>query len=138
VRRIDKSRVWQRTLQVGKVGLLVELGGVETECADDVVDGNGTVLNTLLGLLSRCVGTSVCGPWSECGHNLVKPIPTPQLTDLDGTLSDHGAVNLVRNTVDLLHVEGVRHELIARDDVLESASRVSLCDNTMPTPVSKP
>ena len=44
-------------LEVGKVGLLVELGRLETERVDDIVDGNGTVLNTLVLLLGGGVGT---------------------------------------------------------------------------------
>lgn len=85
------------TLKVGKEGLLVELGALETERVDNVVDLDGTVLELLLGLLGGGVGTSV---------------------DLDGTLDDHGAVDLVDDTVNLLHVEGVGDHLIAGKDVL--------------------
>lgn len=34
-------------------------------------------------------------------------------TDFDGANSDHGAVGLVRDAIDLLQVEGVGDELIA-------------------------
>ena len=48
------------TLKIGQVRGLVEAGGLETERVDDVVDLLGRVLDTLVGLLSRGVGTSVC------------------------------------------------------------------------------
>lgn len=47
------------TLEVRKVGLLVERGGLETESRDNVVDLCGLVVKSLLGLLSGSVGTSV-------------------------------------------------------------------------------
>ena len=34
-------------------------------------------------------------------------------TDFDGTNSDHGAVGLVRDAIDLLQIKGVGNELIA-------------------------
>jgi hypothetical protein len=48
-----------RTLKVGQVALLVELGGLETEGSNDVVDLDDLVIGTLLSLLGRGVGTSV-------------------------------------------------------------------------------
>lgn len=48
------------------------------------------------------------------------------LTHLDGALSNHGAVDLINNAIDLLHVETVRHELIARNDILLQHKFVSL------------
>lgn len=48
-----------RTLEVGQVALLVELGGLETERVDDVVDLDLGVLNTLISLLGGSVGTGV-------------------------------------------------------------------------------
>jgi hypothetical protein len=42
----------------------------------------------------------------------------PQLTEGLTTNSDHGAVGLVDNAINLLEVEGVRDELGAGDDVL--------------------
>ena len=48
------------TLEVGKVALLVEVGALETERVNNVVDLDGLVLNTLvITALSRSVGTSV-------------------------------------------------------------------------------
>lgn len=44
---------------MAEVGLLVELGRLETEGVHDVVDLDGTILKTLLGFLSRGVGSSV-------------------------------------------------------------------------------
>lgn len=49
----------ERTLEVGKICLLVERGLVETERVDNVVDLLSTILDTLLSFLSRCVGTGV-------------------------------------------------------------------------------
>lgn len=37
--------------------LLVERSALESERVGDVVDGDGTVLSTLLGVLSRGIGT---------------------------------------------------------------------------------
>jgi hypothetical protein len=85
-------------LKVGEVGLLVERGALKTERVDDVVDLDGTILELLLGLLGGSVGTSV---------------------DLDGTLNDHGAVNLEDSTIDLLDVVGVGDHLITGDNILE-------------------
>jgi hypothetical protein len=44
---------------MAEICLLVEGRLVETERVDNVVDLNGAILDTFLGLLSRCVGTSV-------------------------------------------------------------------------------
>jgi len=48
-----------RTLEVREVGLLVEAGALQTERVDDVVDLDGLILNTLLGLLGGGVGANV-------------------------------------------------------------------------------
>jgi hypothetical protein len=50
---------YKRTLEMAEVGLLVELGRLETEGVHDVVDLDGTILETLIGFLSRGVGSSV-------------------------------------------------------------------------------
>jgi hypothetical protein len=47
------------------------------------------------------------------------------LTHLDGALSNHGAVDLINNAINFLHVEAVRHELIARNDILRQRKFVS-------------
>lgn len=47
----------------------------------------------------------------KCGVVVVR-------TDFDGTLGDHGAVDLVDNVIDQLWVEGIRDQLIAGDNVL--------------------
>lgn len=44
-------------LEISQVGLLVELGGLETERVDDVVDLDNVVGHRLLGVLSGGVGT---------------------------------------------------------------------------------
>jgi len=51
--------------------LLVERSGLESERVSDVVDGNGTILSTLLGLLSRGVGTYEMGKKSARGPQAV-------------------------------------------------------------------
>lgn len=51
---------------MAEILFLVERGGVETERADDVVDLCGAVLDTLLGFLSRGVGSCVFEGISEC------------------------------------------------------------------------
>lgn len=53
------------TLEVGQVTLLVEAGLVQTERVDDIDLLLGGVLSTLLGLLSRGVGTGVCAVLAE-------------------------------------------------------------------------
>ena len=44
---------------MGEVGLLVELGGLETEGVDNIVDLDSSILHLLFGLLSGSVGTGV-------------------------------------------------------------------------------
>ncbi len=116
-----------RTLEVGKVGLLVERGALQTERVDDVVDLLLGVLQGLIGLLGGRVGANV---WGECQPPLGSWLPPtlwPRLwaglvrTDLDAALGDHGAVGLVDDTVDLGEVVRVRDDLIAADNVLVEA-----------------
>lgn len=58
---IDKGKyILNLTLEIRQVGGLVEAGRLETEGVDDVVDLLGGVLETLVSLLGRGVGTSVC------------------------------------------------------------------------------
>lgn len=87
-------------LDVGNKGLLVERGLLETKRVDNVVDGDGTLLNIVAGLLSRGVGTNV---------NVS--------TRLDG---DVGRVNLVDGVVNDIEVVGVRKHLVARNEILEN------------------
>jgi hypothetical protein len=106
---------------------------------DDVVDLDVGVVEGLLGLLGGGVGANV---WWEGGGNGQLPFGFPGRarltqsratgreslavrTDLDGALGDHGAVNLVDDTVDLGHVVRVRDDLVIADDVLDGAARVS-------------
>lgn len=44
---------------MAKIRFLVELGRLETERVNDVVDLNLGILNALIGLLGRCVGASI-------------------------------------------------------------------------------
>lgn len=46
------------------------------------------------------------------------------LTDFDGTKGDHGAVNLVCDTIDLLQVIGVGDDLVTGDDILGTMSKL--------------
>lgn len=75
---MGESERGKHTLEVGEVALLVELGALETEGVDNVVDLDGSILELLLLLLSGGVGTNV---------------------DLDGALLNHGAVDLIGGTV---------------------------------------
>lgn len=50
---------YRHTLEVGKVSLLVERSGLETERADNVVDLDSAVLEILTSLLGGSVGTNV-------------------------------------------------------------------------------
>ena len=55
---------------MAKIRLLIERGGLETERVDHVVDLDGTILDTLIGFLSRCIGSGVYIPsvfYSEIG-----------------------------------------------------------------------
>jgi len=47
------------TLQIGKILLLVEACGLQAERMDDVVDADGGVVKSLLGLLGGRVGTDI-------------------------------------------------------------------------------
>lgn len=46
-------------------------------------------------------------------------------TDVDGALSDHGAVGLVNDAIDLLEVVGVGDDLVTGEDILESQQLAS-------------
>ena len=49
-----------RTLEIGKVALLVKGGRLKAERVDNVVDLDLLVVEGLLGLLSGSVGTDIC------------------------------------------------------------------------------
>lgn len=55
----EGARVGALTLEISKVGLLVEAGALETERMDDVVDLDDLILEGLLSLLSGSVGANV-------------------------------------------------------------------------------
>jgi hypothetical protein len=93
-----------RTLEVGKVLLLVEVGLVQTERVDDINDGLGLVLGVLAGLLGRGVGTNV---------------------DVVNTDGDLLAVGLVGDAVDLLEVVRVGDDLVTGEGVLRQGQRKS-------------
>ena len=86
---------------MGKIRLLVELSLVQAERVDDINDGLGGVIGTLIGLLSRGVGANV------------------DVVVADGDLL---AVGLVGDAVDLLEVVRVGDDLVAGDEVLFAES----------------
>lgn len=93
-----------RTLEVGKVLLLVEVGLVQTERVDDINDGLGLVLGIVAGLLGRGIGTNV---------------------DVVNTDGDLLAVGLVSDAVDLLEVVRVGDDLVTGEGVLWQGQRKS-------------
>jgi hypothetical protein len=112
------SGAYEPTLEMAKIRLLIERGGLETERVDHVVDLDGTILDTLIGFFSRCIGSSVYIPsvlYLEVGlrDEVIR-------TDFDGTESDHGAVNFIDNAIDFLDIVGVGDDLVTGDDVLLS------------------
>jgi hypothetical protein len=102
-------------LEVREVRLLVEGGALQTERVDDVVDLDGLILKTLLGLLGGGVGTSVL---KVLARVIVRWVVVGRRTDLDGTLDNHLAVHLVGDAIDLLHIIRVRDDLVVGEDVL--------------------
>lgn len=54
---VEAGIVREANLEVGEVALLIELSGLQTERVDDVVDGLGTLLQLLGGILGGGVGT---------------------------------------------------------------------------------
>jgi hypothetical protein len=88
-----------RTLEMAEIWLLVERSLIQAEWVDDVVDLHGSILNTLLGLFSRCVGTSICDPISVW---VLLPREWLVLTDFDRTEGNHGTIDFVDNAIDFL------------------------------------
>lgn len=127
-------------LQVGQVALLVKRGALQAERAQNVVDADGGVLDALFGLLSGSIGTGVCtkkkgGRGEEHVSQAVVFVDAISIiegtrtikkihTDLDGLLSDHGAVGLENNAINVLEFERVRDDLVAGENVLDN-DRVS-------------
>ena len=48
------------------------------------------------------------------------------LTDINGALSNHGAIDFVNNGIDFLHVVTIGHELVAGNDILRLRKNVSI------------
>jgi hypothetical protein len=98
-----------------EIRLLVEGSLVKTERIHDIIDLDSTILDTLLSLLSRCVGTGICIPpsaWSTISRD------GGIRTDFDGAQGNHGTVDLVNGAIDLLQIVGVRDNLITSEDIL--------------------
>lgn len=110
---------------MAQVRLLVERGGVQAERVNHVVDLNGTILNTLLNLLSRCVGTGVCIPALTTFLILLRHVCIR--TDFDSAEGNHVTVDLVDGTIDLLQVVTVGDDLVTGDDILRLEFAVSQC-----------
>jgi hypothetical protein len=98
-----------------EIRLLVEGSLVKAERVHDVIDLDSTIFDTLLSLLSRCIGTGICIP----------PSARPNIsrdggirTDFDGAQGNHGTVDLVNGAIDLLQIVGVRDNLITSEDIL--------------------
>lgn len=116
------------TLQVVHVGLLVEAGLLKGEGVNDVVDLHFLVINILFLFLGGSVGANVwelptlsatlsCFVHFKANRRVQNWYPVVR-TDLDCTNGNHGTVNLVDDTVNLLEGKGVRDELVTGDDVL--------------------
>jgi hypothetical protein len=106
------------TLEVCEIALLVKAGSVQTERVDDIDDLLLAVLGTLLSLLGRSVGTSVCVTVSlHCC--CVDQRGAGERTERLSTNGDLPAVGLVGNAVDQLEVVRVGDDLVIGDDVLQ-------------------
>lgn len=111
-----------------KVGFLIERGRVETERVNDIVDLLLCIFSTLLSFFSRSVGTSIYN-WGLLDYYAPMVIPVLvdsidsggvifERTNLDSANSDHAAVDLIDDTVNLLQVVRVGDDLISSDNIL--------------------
>jgi hypothetical protein len=94
---------------------------IQAERVDDVVDFHGFILNTLLCLLSRCIGSSICNPISVW---LVLFRGWFVLTDFDGTKRDHGTIDFIDDIIDFLQIVGVRDDLVTGDNILHRSAEL--------------
>lgn len=98
-----------------EVGLLVELGLVQSEGVDNVEDLLGVVVDGFIStVLGRWVRANVCCPL-VCGQ---RSTCLATHTDVVVANGDLLAVGLVDGAVNLLQVVGVGDQLITGDDVL--------------------
>lgn len=89
-------------LEVGKVSLLVEGSGLETERVDNVENSLGTIFKVLTSLLSRGISTDI---------------------DISTLLNNNlGSVNLEGDTVNDVDVVSVRDKLVAGNGILSKKS----------------
>lgn len=83
---------------------------------DDVVDLGAGVIQRLLGLFGRGVGTDVLYSVSTPDHKVVEGDLGPLRTDIDGPLGDHGAVGLPDDAIGRLYeIVTVADDLIPGD-----------------------
>jgi hypothetical protein len=119
---------------MAEIWLLVERGRIQTERVDDVVNLDSTILDTLLGLLSRSIGTGVYFLLSAVVLYLCLALRAGRgrgiRTDFDGAESDHLAVDLVDNAINFLEIVGVGDDLVAGDKILSGKARLA---NRSPT-----
>ena len=94
---------------------------IQAERVDDVIDFHRFILNTLLCLLSRCIGPSICNPISVW---LVLSRGWFVLTDFDGTKRDHGTIDFIDDIIDFLQIVGVRDDLITGENILHRSAEL--------------
>ena len=98
-----------------EIRLLVEGSLVKAERVHDVIDLDSTIFDTLLSLLSRCVGTSIC--ITTLGRYYISRDGRIR-TDFDGAEGDHGTIDFINGAVNLLQIVRVRDNLITSDNIL--------------------
>jgi hypothetical protein len=72
--------------------------------------------------------------WHQCLHPCVSRVLEESgvaiRTDFNGTKGDHGAVDFVDGTIDLLHIIRVRDDLVIGDNVLMKISAIAIPHNS--------
>jgi len=85
---------------------------LKTERVHDVIDLLCAILDAILRLLCGRIGSDIL-KIRQLPALLAKVYGLLSLTNFHGTKGNHGAIDFINNTIDLLHVVAVRHELIA-------------------------
>lgn len=73
---------------------------------------------SFVGAAATSIDSPLCAVQRQHGEASKKPDGDSVRTDLDGALSDHGAVGLVDDAIDLLEIVRVGDDLVAGDEVL--------------------
>jgi hypothetical protein len=113
--------VGTRTLEIGKISLLVESSLGETERVDDINLLLRRVFNALLGLLSRSVGSSICETALGNRHAQGRKWRPTEGFVANGNLF---TVGLVDYAIDLLEVVHVGDDLVVGEQVLRGVLAV--------------